>query len=309
MNRTSISWTEYTSSPLRYRDENGRTVWACVHASAGCVNCYAEALAQRFDRGMTFTAPHIQSVTPYLDEKEMQALCTSKAISGKKVFIEDMSDLFGEWVPDALIDQVFAVMALRYDVTFQVLTKRADRVRAYLGAPGRDDIVFEAGTGWRMGRFANAIFPLPNVWIGVSAEDQQNADERIPLLLETPAAVRFVSIEPMIGPVDLNCIVPAKLRPEYENDPIVELDALSGLWSGIDEYTPGRAHLDWVIIGGESGPHFRHMDPEWARDLVGQCRDAGVAVWFKQMSGLRPGTAPTLDGIEYHEWPRTRVRV
>src|SRR3990167_4006281 len=131
-NLTNISWCDFSSNPIRYRNAAGESVWACVHASDGCRFCYAEQLAHRFDRGSEFTAPHMRGLTPYLDEKEVQTLLTSRKLTGKRVFLEDMSDLFGEWVPDALLDRPFAFMTLRHDVTWQVLTKRAERMQRYM---------------------------------------------------------------------------------------------------------------------------------------------------------------------------------
>jgi protein gp37 len=267
VNKTSISWTDYTSSPLRYRNEAGETVWACVHASAGCVNCYAEALALRFGRGQAFEARNMSGLMPYLDAAEMHRLATSKAISGKRVFLNDMTDWLGEWVLDDLIGQMFALMTLRTDVTWQVLTKRAERM-------------------CRAVTTLTHLFPANrnHIWLGVSAEDQANADARIPHLLATPAAVRFVSVEPMLGPVDLSRIG------------VLGDHAIRRVTTAL---RPGG--LDWVIIGGESGPRFRRMDPQWAANLVEQCVATGVPVWFKQVSGLRPGLAPPLAP---REWPR-----
>jgi protein gp37 len=284
MNRTLISWTDFTSSPLRYRDENGKTVWACVHASDGCRFCYAESLALRFRRGQEFEARNMRGLTPYLDAAEMHRLATSPAISGKKVFLNDMTDWLGEWVPDDLVGQMFALMTLRTDVTWQCLTKRAERQRQVVTN-------------------LTALFPAnrDHIWLGVSAEDQANADARIPLLLQTPAAVRFVSVEPMLGPVDLatwlrvHCVICGAWTTRNAVPVRVEGPKCCGV--------PVVPRLDWIICGGESGPHYRRMDPQWAADLVEQCVAAGVAVFLKQFGGLRPGGQALLDGVEYHEWP------
>jgi protein gp37 len=190
----------------------------------------------------------------------------------RRIFACSMSDLFHEALPDEAIDRVFAVMALCPQHTFQVLTKRPERMRRYLsqaqgniwdammGLPSRrvnyvvmrdGNPVIQAAPGW----------PLPNVWLGVSVEDQQRADERIPLLLETPAAKRFLSCEPLLGPVDL--------WPK--------------LIGGVN--VPG---LDWVIVGGESGKGARPMHPDWARSLRDQCQAAGVPFFFKQWGSCLP---------------------
>jgi protein gp37 len=183
-----------------------------------------------------------------------------------------MSDLFGEFVPDEFIDRIFAVMALCPQHTFQVLTKRAERMRDYLGGKGlaqerRDHIAIEAmdlrdTLSERHGllRFTDEQcciqpdrWPLPNVWLGVSVEDQRRADERIPLLLGTPAAVRWISAEPLLGPLPI----------------------LYTSWGG--------KRLDWVVIGGESGPQARPFNIEWARSIIAQCKAADVPCFVKQM--------------------------
>ena len=210
-------------------------------------------------------------------------------------FVNSMSDLFHEDVPDEWIDQVFAVMALCPQHRFQVLTKRADRMQEYVPWSHRRimeeacDVALDmnlrvalSAVPWQdddaeiVAKLAGAEvvrlhqYPLPNVWLGVSAEDQTRADERIPQLLETPAAVRFVSAEPLLGPVDLT---------EWLHE--------SACWiqDGGAECTchpPDEICIDWVIVGGESGPSARPMHPDWARDIRDQCTAAGVPFFFKQ---------------------------
>lgn len=223
-NKTAIQWTDYTSNPLRYRDAQGRDVWACVRVSPGCAHCYAATLARRYGRGGAFTADEMAGLEPYLDDRELRRLLRSKALDGRRVFVCDMTDCFGEWVSDSLLDRLFAVFALRPDVTFQVLTKRPERMLRYLtdespcgpweGAPpasrasrigwAAQDALGEA----RMIDEFMPDWPLPNVWLGVSCEYQRQADARIPLLLETPAVVRFLSCEPLLGPLDLRRYLP-----------------------------------------------------------------------------------------------------
>lgn len=246
--KTKIEWTDYSSNPVRFRAANGVVVpWACVKVSPGCAHCYAEGQSWRFFHS-DYTAENMLDLTPVLDEKEIRALLTSQAIRGKCVFIGDMTDIFGEWVPDVMLSRLFAAFSMRPDVTFQVLTKRSHRMREYL-------------TAW---------VPLRNVWLGVSAEDQQRADERIPDLLKTPAAVRFVSAEPLIGPVNLR---------EMAHRDDWHVDALD---------TPDdQCRLHWVIVGGESGPGARPCDVAWVRSIVQQCQSASVPVFVKQL-----GAAP-----------------
>jgi protein gp37 len=222
----------------------------------------------------------------------------------QRVFVDSMSDLFHEALPNEAIERVFGVMALAPQHTFQILTKRPARMREWFasGAPGmetreedvqrqaewRGNVIFDSRGSDRhlypprAGDVSNRRpwpgWPLPNVWLGVSVEDQATADERIPLLLQTPAAVRFVSYEPALGPVDFR-------------------------WGGMSlpEYAPHRPlpKLDWLIVGGESGPGARPFDVAWARSAVRQCREAGVACFVKQL-GARPFDSaimlPTADG-------------
>jgi protein gp37 len=238
------------------------------------------------------------------------------------IFVCAHGDLFHPEVPDAWIDKVFAVMALCPRHTFQVLTKRPERMREYvteLMAGGRQ--VLQAATAIR-GSLVGALVaadsfgmlsaedivskaapepaaaptrPLPNVWLGTSVEDQRRADERIPHLLDTPAVVRFLSAEPLLGPIDLSSI---PLRPgsgakkpvadftvpmwdAYRNGIGALLPTANALGGAI-EAKVGLADLDWIIVGGESGPGARPMHPDWARSLRDRCAAAGVAFFFKQ---------------------------
>jgi len=211
----------------------------------------------------------------------------------RRIFVDSMADLFHEDVPGNFIRSVFEVMANAQQHTFQVLTKRPERMHELLNKP----VVGEPPH-----RVWPRPWPLPNVWLGVSCEDQQTADERIPLLLETPAAVRFVSAEPLLGPVELT-----RLPSHYDGDdrPLLRLDALrGGHWCGPGQFGPDTAHLNWVIVGGESGPHARPMELAWARSIRDQCRAAGVAYFGKQDSGARPGVVLPGD-LGDQEWPGT----
>ena len=208
----------------------------------------------------------------------------------RRIFVNSMGDLFHESVPDVWIDKVFAVMALAPQHMFQVLTKRSARMREYLssGIARRPLLSAEIGRMVaRAGRDMEAAMaavdralalPLRNVWLGVSAEDQPRANERIPDLLATPAAVRFVSAEPLLGPIDLECVPWPSGWDRGTDDPS----------DGIDPLLFNRAHLDWIIAGGESGPHARPMHPDWARNLRDQCAAAGVPFFFKQWGEWKP---------------------
>lgn len=247
-------------------------------------------------------------------------------------FVNSMSDLFHEDVPDEWIDRVFAVMALCPQHTFQVLTKRAARMRAYFNrvtVPGYtaemaaedDDIDMGAARfaltvqlcgEWNIGRtWSPPILPLDNVWLGVSCEDQRRANERIPDLLATPAAVRFVSAEPLLGPVD------------FTKDRLWH--ASCRLCVGQGPCAAGGVGIDWVIVGGESGHGARPMKREWADSIVSQCREANVACFVKQLGAAycdeKNGVAGALikapsevaistrlhhrKGADMAEWPET----
>ena len=428
---TSIEWTDATWSP----------VTGCTKVSAGCKHCYAEGVAKRFwgDRKFTDVQTHPDRLDAPLRWRKP-----------RRVFVNSMSDLFHEDVPDEFIDRVFAVMALAPQHTFQVLTKRPERMRAWVSDPetpfrvtramdslhgtpraaeevrpiagfpgyfasshgtiyserrghrrhmrpdygdqgharvqlhregesqrGKRMLVHrlvletfvgqppspdaqgrhldgnprnnaaenlswgEQGDNWgdskrhgthrryskldqatvdairsraAQGESGEALgrefgvsgtqvrnivagrqwatkaligWPLPGVWLGVSAEDQATADERIPLLLETPAAVRFVSCEPLLGPIDVTVL---------QRSDGWQVDSLRGIYShscdeGFDhpaayEEVPGGPHLDWVLVGGESGPNARPCDVAWIRSIVEQCGEAGLACFVKQLGAV-----------------------
>jgi protein gp37 len=179
---TAIEWTDETWNPIRASSPEHGNGWHCERVSEGCRNCYAEVINRdRFGTGLAYTRPN-------RDRVEISSWRTTLGAplrwrKPRRIFVCSMTDLFGEWVPFELIDWVFAVMALAPQHTYQVLTKRPERMREYL--VGRRD------------------WAIPNLWLGVSVEDQVAAESRIPVLLDTPAAVRFLSCEPLLGPVDL----------------------------------------------------------------------------------------------------------
>lgn len=318
MQRSPIEWTDFTSNPLQYRNAAGESVWACIHKSDGCRFCYSEALAKRYGRGKPFTAKEMKGLTPFLSEKELRHMLTYKPAKGGRCFVGDMTDLFGEWVPFELLDQLFAVFALRQDVTWQLLTKRPERMLDYMR--NIENAANAKGRFYQVADSRNLIpfpaWPFPNVWLGVSVEDQKTADARIPLLLLTPAAVRFVSYEPALGPMDFERI---------DLGASCSLNALSGCASSyhaiggqIKSRTPGWKHLDWIIVGGESGPGARPFNLQWARDVVQQCKAVHVPVFVKQLGadpyfekevGTAKGGCPELltlndrKGGDMEEWP------
>ncbi len=281
INKTNIQWTDFTANPIRFRDrETGELVtWACVKVSDGCKNCYAESLALRYGKGAAYTVPNMAKLEPVLDEKVIHEMLTSKKLSGCAVFLGDMTDLFGEWVPDRMIVEIWALAAVRPDVTLQLLTKRPERAERLIATyrpsgPGPfSQRVLRRAMELKPG-LLELPWPLPNVWMGVSAENQAMLDERAPHLLATPAAVRFLSCEPLLGPL----IFEQKNRRYHLGYHSYANETESG--------QPENCSIDWVIVGGESGPHARPCNVEWIRDIVGQCQAADVPVFVKQLGAI-----------------------
>lgn len=304
-NVTKIEWTAwqdpsgawrpgYTSNPIyALNRETGKRGHMCVHASPGCERCYSEQWNGWRGNGLQFRAQDLTRAEFVLNEKEIGAW--RKLPAGARCFVADMTDLFGEWVSDEWLDRVFAGMALAPQVAFQILTKRADRMRDYM-APPRGHRVWEAA-----GRIAREAgredllptppeWPLPGVWLGVSVEDQRRADERIPALLNTPAAVRFLSCEPLLGPIDLFGDAFDDASDRENLGPAVTMRGYSyqtDYGTGIEWDADYEVGIDWCIIGGESGRGARSMGLPWARSLVKQCRAASVPCFVKQL-GARP---------------------
>lgn len=273
--KSKIEWTDTTWNP----------VTGCTKVSAGCKHCYAERGWPRLSanprsryHGRAFT--DVQCHQEKLDEP----LHWRKP---RRVFVNSMSDLFHEAIPFEFIDQVFAIMACAVQHKFQVLTKRPQRMREYLtshAAGGRH--IWEAGRNVAMPRGQHKPetgWPFFNIWLGVSVEDQATADERIRLLLQTPAAVRLVSYEPALEPVDFGAFAPFSWKP-------IQPKARSHLRDVYPHGLPANSlnavlsamRLDWIIAGGESGPNARPSHPDWFRSVRDQCQAAGVAFFFKQ---------------------------
>jgi protein gp37 len=312
---TTIQWTDVSWNP----------VTGCSKVSQGCRNCYAEQLAPRVFAGQTVR----ERISPIVDESSYKTRLRrftdvrchedrlDKPLSWRKprtVSVNSMGDLFHEDVPKEFILDVFAVMALANTHTFQVLTKRPQRMHELLSDMDGTRLLMHAdcertarwGQDSLLSRWSHARrmtsdvdpWPLPNVWLGVSVEDQATADERIPILLDTPAAVRFVSCEPLLGPVDLCDIVTTEGCAELHRDALycdVNPADDAGWW--------GRT-LDWVLVGGESGPKARPCDVGWIRSIVQQCKTAGVPCFVKQL-----GFVPYVDGVQMRVWsPDSRGR-
>lgn len=296
---TSIEWT----------DASWPVLAGCKPVSPGCANCYAERLtATRLKnvpkyKGLAVIGqnghPHFTGESRLWREHLDWPL---KWKQPRKIFVADMSDLFYEGVSDVEIDEVFAIMARCPQHTFQVLTKRADRMRQYFerwpDGMGRGHWIAH-----KMNNGPTVSLPLRNVWLGVSVENQKTADERIPHLLETPAAVRFLSVEPMLesiglGPLGWNTRCPAcgsMGLASGRGGVMCQTCAYRGQLTIVD-YVPD-ARINWCIVGGESGPGARPFDLAWARSIVRQCRASGTRCFVKQL-----GSRPIMTWLpEWHE--------
>jgi protein gp37 len=251
---SAIEWTDATWNPFI----------GCVKVSAGCKHCYAERLVNGRLRG------HFGTLDVKGDDRWTQPLRWQRP---RRIFVTSLSDPFWDQVPTDLVDRMFAVMALAPRHTFQLLTKRADRMRAYLTDPQTEAriilaaIEFAANPGLKL----SMAWPLANVHLGVSTENNDTLNQRAAILLDTPASVHWLSMEPLLGPT-----------PDLRG------------WLGGDFWRSSapeiRNRIDWVVAGGESGPGARAMDPAWVRELRDQCQAAGVPFLFKQWGEFAPVT-------------------
>lgn len=295
--RSKIEWTDATWNP----------VTGCTRVSPGCEHCYIDwappfrIAGRHFVDSSGTRSNAIGSTTGVAlhPERVDQPLRWKKP---RRIFVNSMSDLFHEDVPDALIVDVFAVMARAARHTFQVLTKRHARMRSLLNSqPFRAAVLALYAARWGDAGADAVTWPLLNVWVGVTVEDQERADLRIRALMETRAAVRFLSCEPMLGPVDLtpcHCRAGSTLGCARHNFGSLTNTQLNSR----DMHVPA---IDWVICGGESGPGARPMHPEWARSLRDQCSAAGVPFLFKQWGDWQPYSIGA--GFVYDEHPFRRV--
>lgn len=257
--KTKIEWSDATWNPIT----------GCTKVSEGCRNCYAHTFAERWrgTKGHYFENGFDITLRPDKLDKPL------KWTKPRKIFVNSMSDLFHESIDDKFIAKVFGIMWLAQQHTFQVLTKRPERMAKLL-----NDEDFVTHTGWfasqaireyglDRSKYENLPgFPNPNIWLGTSTENQKTADERIPHLLATPAAVRFLSCEPLLDQIDFN---------------------FCKAWNPRDHemYLEG---IDWIIAGGESGPKARPMHPEWLRLIRDQCQETNTAFFFKQWGEWLP---------------------
>ncbi|MCG8506199.1 MAG: phage Gp37/Gp68 family protein [Sphingomonadales bacterium] len=344
---SKIEWTDATWNPIT----------GCSVVSPGCTNCYAMRLAggrlRNHPSRAGLTAPS-KAGPVWNGAVRLNEAWLTQPLRWRRprmIFVCAHGDLFHEAVPDAWIDRVFAVMAVAPQHVFQVLTKRPDRMRKWFNKIIDGDRAFcrvlnqgcrlmdDGDSWWSLVSYRG--WPLPNVWLGVSVEDQTRANERIPILLDTPAAVRWISAEPLLGPVDVTRLQLTATVPDSHRPPVY-LDAVDGKYPNSGVLYKGEwdiegppppdsehRHLDWVVCGGESGPGARPMHPDWVRALRDDCAEAGVPFFFKQWGDwvsvsevAGPGecfkfpdgatvrrvgkktAGATLNGVEHRELPR-----
>jgi len=245
---------------IEWADETWNVITGCTKISPGCKNCYAERMAKRLKGRYGYPKDEPFRVTPHIDKLD-QPLHWRKP---RMVFVCSMGDLFHPAIINSYRDSIMEIIAQTPQHTYQILTKRPGLMQDYV-----QWVENEQHNNWC------SLFP--HVWLGVSAEDQERADERIPSLLKVPAAVRFVSVEPMLGPVNLS----------------------SYLHCGIS----------WCIIGAESGPNHRPMSEDWVRGLIAQCKQAKVPVFYKQAyQDGKKVSLPMIDGRQYIEYPQITGR-
>lgn len=312
---TSIEWCDASWNPVA----------GCDRVSPGCLNCYAVRMARRLAtmpqaqakyRGLTVVhgngKPDWSGVVRCQEDELRTPLTWRKP---RRIFVDSMSDTFHKDVPFEFLDKLFAVMALCPQHTFLLLTKRPERAEEYFstwatrhkwGAAARAFLDEPNVVGGRdvgcVERVCNGPYPLPNVWLGTSTEDQRTADERIPHLLRCHAAVYFLSMEPLLGPITLrstprgwNTTGKARIATTVRTWLEYNQRVRDGNYSRV---TYNR--INWVIVGGESGPGARPVHPDWVRTLRDECQHAKVPFFFKQWGEFFPHDQP-----EYHGFATT----
>jgi protein gp37 len=338
---TKIEWTRNadgsegeTWNPIRARNRGtGKQGHYCQKISPGCKNCYAESMNRWRGNGVAYTVPGLEQVELYLDaEALLQPLRWRKP---RNIFVCSMTDLFADFVSDEWIDLVYAVMRLAFQHTFMVLTKRPERRLRYLSEDERfvtiddsiaDDFVLKltdsqdhrayeamerydaAHSDPERAGYSIRPWPLPNVREGLSVCTQTEADDLIPLLLQTPATLRWLSMEPLLEAVslrwknstDFGTPHPRHLKPNADERGRVVTNEYDGL-----------RELDWVVVGGESGRSARDTDIAHIRSVVSQCKSAGVPVFVKQLGTnavdqlgrMRGAMFGDYKGGNIDEWP------
>ncbi|WOJ89684.1 phage Gp37/Gp68 family protein [Methylocapsa polymorpha] len=286
--RLEMEWADATWDPLA----------GCTRKSAACRHCYAEALTAAssqsglWGHGFAEIGPKGPAWTGQIALLEDRLALPLGWENPRRIFVNALSDLFHESLPVETIDRIFAVMALAPRHTFLVLTKRPKTMQPYLAdpaAPGRiagamEAIAAKDGTPHKID-----AWPLPNVWLGVTAENQKEADRRIPLLLETPAAVRWIAAEPLLESLDLKI----------------------GTWLRDAPDGSAGAKLDWIVAGGETGPEAQPCHPDWARSLRDQCAKSGAAFFWRQWGEHIPAAGVEADSAQATDkmsWERIGAR-
>ena len=280
-------------SKIEWCDATWNVVSGCTQVSSGCAHCYAKTLHDRRHKAYLAGAKLPEQYAKPFSTVQLHRERLFMPLHWKKprkIFVNSTSDLFHEDVDEQFITVILWIMKLANHHTFMVLTKRPERMLDYMR---RIELV-NAPRG-------DMFWPIKNLWLGVSVEDQKAADERIPLLLQTPAAVRFVSCEPLLGPVDLDLTI-------REGNGAYGYQSLTGQHFPFTLEPQYGPKLDWIICGGESGPGARPMHPDWARSLRDQCQVAGVPFFFKQWGEWLPVSqslhlsAGKISEVPYHCW-------
>lgn len=290
-----IHWTDISVNPIHILREDGSNGGHfCNKVSPGCLNCYSETQNQsnyfNFASKLKYSGKAPNNLI--FDDAVMRKLIGSR--SSKKIFLCSMTDLFADWVSDDWLDKAFIYMAIAKQHTFQILTKRPERIRSYLQQGAKQRIRRGAVDLGRELKLAPKRYeayetcefdwPLPNIWLGTSVENQQVATIRIPLLLEAPAAIRFLSCEPLLE--ELNLVSHKHEGRSYN----YLLNTWEPCRSGAGGAVAGgrispysNDGIDWVICGGESGSNARPCHIDWIRSLVQQCEQTNTAVFVKQL--------------------------
>lgn len=315
--KTEIAWTDSTWNPTR----------GCSRISDGCGGpnhqggCYAEKMAARFSDpgqaydGFAVRTKHGGAWTGKVELVEHMLDVPLRWKKPRKIFVDSMSDLFHENLPDEAIDRVFQVIQRTPQHVYQILTKRTERMRRYFEGLTCDNDKyrpFVRRPGWsaRDPRDGDRVmlldegqtWPLPNVWLGTSVENQAVADERIPHLCATPAAVRFLSCEPLLGQLDLTDVSWPAGHLRFPDS-----DDLSDSFNALRYRSQTQGAIDWVITGAESGRNARPCNIDWIRSLRDQCVGAGVPFFYKQFADANGHKIPSpeLDGRQWLEFPRS----
>jgi protein gp37 len=317
--KSKIEWTEATWNP----------VTGCDKVSAGCLHCYAETMAKRLQAmGQANYSAGFKVRT-----HEPMLRVPIQWTRPRTIFVNSMSDLFHPAVPFAFIDRVYAIMAMCGRHTFQVLTKRPERAVEYYATFDADcNTVSGSDGGFRLGCAAGELldgawihgpgkpyrkmieqficdthdqpvpWPLPNVWVGTSIENQPMAERRMPELVKIPAVVRFVSFEPLLGPVDVSPWLYRELDTESRNYLYDGTGGHPDLYPQAVEKASRTNVLQWAIVGGESGPDARAMHPAWARGLRDQMMRAEIPFYFKQWGEWAPFELGDDPGTHHTGW-------